>query len=118
MYQARGTAGSRDRHDRSRNVRRFAVSLTMLLAMTSGWPRAGSLQQVTPPAAESAGGAVIYTAVVDGIIHPVAAEYMINTIEQANLAGAALIVFTLRTPGGLLDSTRAMVSSMIASEAP
>src|SRR5688500_8161062 len=60
----------------------------------------------------------VYTAVVDGIIHPVSAEYMIETMDRADLAGAALVVFTLRTPGGLLDSTRAIVSRMIAGRTP
>jgi membrane-bound serine protease (ClpP class) len=89
----------------------------LILAVTSGWSRAGSFQ-VAPSPIDTAGGPIVYAAVVDGIIHPVSAEYVINTIEQANLAGAALAVFTLRTPGGLLDSTRAMVSSMIASQVP
>jgi membrane-bound serine protease (ClpP class) len=100
-----------------RDARRFAVSLTLILVMTSGWSRAHSSQLVPVPN-EAAGGAIVYSAVVDGIIHPVSAEYMISTIEQAERAGAALVVFTLRTPGGLLDSTRAIVSSMIASKVP
>jgi len=100
-----------------RNARRLAVCLTLVLAMTSGASRARSLQ-VPPSPNEMAGRPIVYAAVVDGIIHPVSAEYMIGTLQQANLAGAALVVFTLRTPGGLLDSTRAIVSSMIASRAP
>ena len=88
-----------------------------MLAMTSGSSRARS-RQVAPAASETAGRPIVYSAVVDGIIHPVSAEYMIDTIERADLAGAALVVFTLRTPGGLLDSTRAIVSRMIASKVP
>ena len=61
---------------------------------------------------------VIYTAVVDGIIHPVSAEYMIQTMDQADRAGAALVVFTLRTPGGLVDSTRDIVTRMLAAKTP
>ena len=61
---------------------------------------------------------VIYTAVVDGIIHPVSAAYMIHTLDQADRAGAALVVFTLRTPGGLVDSTRDIVARMLASKTP
>jgi len=85
--------------------------------MTSGSSRARSLQ-IVPSPNEIAGGPIVYSAVVDGIIHPVSAEYMIDTIRRAELAGAVLVVFTLRTPGGLLDSTRAIVSSMIASRVP
>jgi membrane-bound serine protease (ClpP class) len=65
-----------------------------------------------------AGRPVVYSAVVDGIIHPVSAEYMIDTLERADRAGAQLVVFTLRTPGGLLESTRAIVSSMVAAKTP
>jgi membrane-bound serine protease (ClpP class) len=61
---------------------------------------------------------VVYAAEVDSIIHPVSAEYMIHTLAQADRAGAALVVFTLRTPGGLVDSTRDIVSRMIAASTP
>ena len=100
-----------------RDARRLAACLTLVLAMTSGLSRARSLQ-VAPSPNEIAGRPIVYSAVVDGIIHPVSAEYMMDTLERADLAGAVLVVFTLRTPGGLLDSTRAIVSSMIASKAP
>jgi membrane-bound serine protease (ClpP class) len=100
-----------------RGARRFAVCLTLILVITGGWSRARSFQ-IAPPPNDNAGGPIVYSAVVDGIIHPVSAEYMLDTIEQAELAGAVLVVFTLRTPGGLLDSTRAIVSSMIASKVP
>jgi membrane-bound serine protease (ClpP class) len=61
---------------------------------------------------------VIYVASVDSIIHPVSAEYMIQTMNQADRAGAALVVFTLRTPGGLVDSTRDIVTRMLAAKTP
>lgn len=100
-----------------RDSRRLAACLTLILAMASGSSRARS-GQIAPAPGEMAGRPVVYSAVVDGIIHPVSAEYMRDTIERADLAGAALVVFTLRTPGGLLDSTRAIVSSMIAARTP
>src|SRR5262245_41530022 len=59
-----------------------------------------------------------YSAVVVGIIHPGSAEYMIETMDRADRASAALVVFTLRTPGGLLESTRDIVSRMIAARTP
>jgi membrane-bound ClpP family serine protease len=43
---------------------------------------------------------------LDGIIHPVSAEYLIDVIDQADASGADVVVIVLRTPGGLLDSTR------------
>ena len=55
---------------------------------------------------------------LDGIIHPISAEYLTSVIDQGDTAGADLVVFILRTPGGLLDSTQAIVSRMITSRAP
>jgi membrane-bound serine protease (ClpP class) len=61
---------------------------------------------------------VVLAAVVDSIVHPVSAEFMIEAIDRAEREGAALVVFTLRTPGGLVDSTRAIVTRMVASKVP
>ena len=60
----------------------------------------------------------IYAARVDSIIHPVSADYMIETIDRADREGGALVVFTLETPGGLVDSTRAIVTRMLAAKTP
>jgi membrane-bound serine protease (ClpP class) len=61
---------------------------------------------------------VVYSAEVDSIIHPVSAEYMIQTLQRADADGAALVVFTLRTPGGLVDSTREIITRMLAAKTP
>ena len=61
---------------------------------------------------------IVYTAEIDGIIHPVAAEYVRGAITQADAAKAALIVFTLRTPGGLVDSTRDINTAIIQAKTP
>jgi membrane-bound serine protease (ClpP class) len=55
---------------------------------------------------------------IDGIIQPITAEYFMDAIDVADTTGAELVVLVLRTPGGLLDSTRSMVSRMITSRAP
>jgi membrane-bound serine protease (ClpP class) len=60
----------------------------------------------------------VYTAEVDSIIHPVSAEFMIEAMNRADNAKAALVVFTLRTPGGLVDSTRTIVARMLAATTP
>ena len=69
-----------------------------------------------PP--EPAEAPLVLTADVDAIIHPVSAEYMVATIDRADAAGAALVVFTLRTPGGLVDSTRTIITRMITAKTP
>jgi len=60
----------------------------------------------------------IVVAELDGIIHPIAAEYLTGVIDESDTSGAALVVIILRTPGGLLDSTSSIVSRMITSRAP
>ena len=75
-----------------------------------------ALLAAPPPAGPEA--PLVVTAEVDAIIHPVSAEYMIATIDRADAAGAALVVFTLRTPGGLVDSTRSIITRMIAAKTP
>lgn len=102
----------------ARSARRLAVCLTLVMALTSAHPRALTLLHAQSPEPRIAGRPIVYSAVVDGIIHPVSAEYMMDTLNRADAAGAALVVFTLRTPGGLLDSTRAIVSHMIAAKTP
>jgi membrane-bound serine protease (ClpP class) len=54
----------------------------------------------------------------DGIIHPVAAEFIDETITRADTSGATVVVLVLRTPGGLLESARTIVSRMIAARTP
>ena len=54
----------------------------------------------------------------DGIIHPISSEYLTAVIDQADTSGADIVIFVLRTPGGLLESTRTIVSRMITSRAP
>jgi membrane-bound serine protease (ClpP class) len=93
---------------RGRTVALAAVIGLLFLATAKSFSR--QTQEPPPP--------VIYTAVVDGIIHPVTAEFMTEVMDRADTTGASLIVFTLRTPGGLVDSTRTIVSRMIASRAP
>ncbi len=76
----------------------------------------GALLSCTARAAPPAGS--VYAARVDSIIHPVSAEYMIETIDRADREGGALVVFSLETPGGLVDSTRAIVTRMLAAKTP
>jgi len=97
-----------------RASRRAVIAACVLLGTPFALVAArGSGQPSQTPAAP-----IVYTAVVDGIIHPVSADYMIQTMDQADRAGAALVVFTLRTPGGLVDSTRDIITRMLASKTP
>jgi membrane-bound serine protease (ClpP class) len=68
--------------------------------------------------AQAPRGPVVYTAEVDGIIQPIAFEYLRGAIEKADAANAALLVITLRTPGGLLDTTRDINNAIIRAKTP
>jgi membrane-bound serine protease (ClpP class) len=61
---------------------------------------------------------VAVVAELDGIIHPVSAEYLTGVIDQADTSAADIVIIVLRTPGGLLESTQTIVSRMITSRAP
>ncbi|HXE79229.1 MAG TPA: nodulation protein NfeD [Vicinamibacterales bacterium] len=95
-------------------VLRIVVYLAAMVLALAG----RAAVEVEAQAAQGTAAPVVYAADVDGIIHPVTAEFMLETLERANREGAVLVVFTLRTPGGLVDSTRAIVSGMLASKAP
>ena len=45
-------------------------------------------------------------------------EFIRRAIARADAANAALLVFMLRTPGGLVDSTRDIITAIIAAKTP
>lgn len=85
------------------------VALFALIALVGAWlvPTGGA---AVPPG--------VLVAEVDGIIHPVSAEFMIEVLDRADREGAALTVFVLRTPGGLVDSTRDIITRMLRAKSP
>jgi membrane-bound serine protease (ClpP class) len=91
-------------------MRKIAASVALALGLALAVAGAPFAQSQHPP--------TVYTAEIDGIIHPVVAEYVSETIRRADAAGAALIVFTLRTPGGLVDSTRDINNAIIRARTP
>lgn len=65
-----------------------------------------------------AGGRTAYLADIDGTINPSTSEFVHSSIERARASGAVCIIFRLNTPGGLLKSTRVIVSDFLASPVP
>jgi membrane-bound serine protease (ClpP class) len=55
---------------------------------------------------------------VEGVINPVIVEFMVNSISQSIDEGAAAVVFQLDTPGGLVESTRLIVKSLLNAAIP
>lgn len=55
---------------------------------------------------------------VEDTINPVKARYIARAVAQANDANAALLVIGLDTPGGLYDSTREIVATLLEADTP
>ena len=55
---------------------------------------------------------------LDGAINPAASEYIQYGIEQAVKNNSQCLVIRLNTPGGLLESTRTIVSDILQSPVP
>jgi membrane-bound serine protease (ClpP class) len=93
----------------------FAATLLLRLF----WIAAGtSLAAVSTASFQAPASRTVVTAEIDGIIHPVAAQYVRQVLNRADAEGAALVVITLRTPGGLVDSTRDINNAIIAAKTP
>jgi membrane-bound serine protease (ClpP class) len=60
----------------------------------------------------------VVTIKIDGAINPAAAEFIHNGIQHAQSSEAACLVIHLNTPGGLLKSTRVIVSDILESKVP
>ncbi|MCG3205064.1 MAG: hypothetical protein KCHDKBKB_01781 [Elusimicrobia bacterium] len=55
---------------------------------------------------------------VQGVINPVIGDYIKEEIEQAEKNNASAVLIELDTPGGLLDTTRDIIGSMINADFP
>lgn len=83
-------------------VKRFFVSLVLLAFVSSAGTGQTKVQVIT----------------LDASINPATADYIHERILGAEKAGAECLVIRLNTPGGLLKSTRVIVSDLLASTVP
>jgi membrane-bound serine protease (ClpP class) len=60
----------------------------------------------------------VHVITVDATINPATADFIHQSIEQANEAGAECLIIKLNTPGGLLKSTRVIVSDLLTAKLP
>jgi membrane-bound serine protease (ClpP class) len=68
--------------------------------------------------AEAAGPAEFLVATYEGVINPVAAEYLHDALAFAQSSGAAGVIIKLDTPGGLDTSMRLIVKDIVGSSVP
>lgn len=90
---------------------RLSLALAVVLAVLVGAGAAGSQQ--------SPGGAgPVVVIELDGTIDKVSARFLERGLNEAESEDAAVAVVRIDTPGGLLDSTRDMVTDIFGSRVP
>jgi membrane-bound serine protease (ClpP class) len=96
------------------SMQHFArAAVVCVLALISG----AGVRAAAPPEPASAGAEIVELR-IDGDIEPVMAEYVVDGIAKANASGAALILITIDTPGGLDTSMRTIIQHILDSRAP
>jgi membrane-bound serine protease (ClpP class) len=55
---------------------------------------------------------------VDDTIQPISAEYISRAVEHARQTNADAVLIELHTPGGLVDSTREIIQTILSSPVP
>jgi membrane-bound serine protease (ClpP class) len=63
-------------------------------------------------------GAEVPVVELDGVVHAVTSAYVVQAIDDADAAGAPLLVIRLDTPGGLDTSMRQIVDRMLNCKTP
>jgi membrane-bound serine protease (ClpP class) len=81
---------------------RAFLAVSILVVLTAGIAPASSVVKIR----------------LDDTIQPISEEYIGRAIEQARQTNADAVLIELSTPGGLVDSTRAIVQKMLASPVP
>ena len=61
---------------------------------------------------------IVAKLVLDDTIQPVSQGTLQRAVQTANTSGAATLLIELNTPGGMLESTRAMVGAILSSRVP
>ncbi|MGE5238095.1 MAG: NfeD family protein [Chloroflexota bacterium] len=95
----------------------FALVLILCLAFTLFPVHAGA-ESPRESDSKAALQASVLVITVNGVINPVAAEYIGKAVRRAAETGAAALVIELDTPGGLDTSMRSIVKDMISSTVP
>ncbi len=91
------------------------------LAEPAGAPAAAATAATAPTARATPaqpGPAQVVHLRLQSILHPVAKQYLVDGIAEADRAGATLVIVELDTPGGLLSSTREISTAMLGAATP
>jgi membrane-bound serine protease (ClpP class) len=97
-----------DRSRTARNLRRWLMLVSLL----------GGLLALASGSAGAQGGGHVSVLTATGVVDQVMATYLRDSVVRAANEGAAAVVIRLDTPGGSLDATRSIVSSLLESRVP
>jgi membrane-bound serine protease (ClpP class) len=89
--------------------RAIVIAAVLSLACLTGW------QTFSPVAADSP---TVLVMDVEGPIKQVTADHIVRGIDTAHTDDVDLVVIRLNTPGGLLESVRTIVQTLLDSEIP
>lgn len=91
-----------------------------LFVIVFAMPAQAAFAVASPPVAgeRTAAAGMVAQIALDGPIGPAAAEYFDDASKRAVADGAVAIVLQLDTPGGLSDSMRQIIASMLACKVP
>ena len=88
---------------------RFALRVVSLIAVALGF---GVF------VASAAGPSVVLVGRIDGAINPITERYIERVMDEAEQRNVAAVVFTIDTPGGLIDSTYAITARFLTARVP
>jgi membrane-bound serine protease (ClpP class) len=87
-------------------------------AFSAAWIAAGALALSGMTAQPAAQQPVVDKFVFDDTVQPVSAAEMKRAIDRADSDGARALLVQMDTPGGLVDSMREMVQTILSSKVP
>ena len=88
-----------------------AVSLAMLALGLAGGVAGFAAAQAAPTPRVTLGR-------IEGVINPITARYVERVVRAAEESGAAAVVITMDTPGGLIDSTYKITGTLLNARVP
>lgn len=92
----------------------FVIALCLVSQIACAQPN----RATSTRADSTSSGRKVHVIRINGAINPLAAEYILNAIDNARNAEAECLIVEMDTPGGLLESTRTITKAILASEIP
>src|SRR3954469_16310609 len=88
---------------------RFIVRLVSLVALAMG---------LLGMVATGADANTVLVGRIEGAINPITERYVGRLVDEGEQRGVAAVVFTMDTPGGLIDSTYKITARFLTAKVP